>query len=117
LSKGKNSTQIGIRPTKDKMSRFQTNAVPLFKSHKIWLPEELKDSSELQELLAELSLATVKGFKSRNDDQIDTVTMLAEINSWRPSEVSTEVDEEGKSKFSKYWDEEEEDEGESSYFV
>jgi predicted phage terminase large subunit-like protein len=81
LSKGKNSTQIGIRPTKDKMSRFQTNAVPLFKSHKIWLPEELKDSSELQELLAELSLATVKGFKSRNDDQIDTVTMLAEINS------------------------------------
>ena len=88
LSKGKNSNTIGIRPTKDKMSRFQQNAIPLFKSKKIWLPEELKDSDELTELLFELSLATLKGFKSKHDDQIDTITMLAELNAWKPSEVS-----------------------------
>ena len=89
LSKGKNSKSIGIRPTKDKMSRFQQNAVPLFKAKKIWLPEELRDSAELMELLNEISLATLKGFKSKHDDQLDTISMLAELNAWKPSEVST----------------------------
>jgi len=64
LSTGKDSNVIGIRPTKDKMSRFQQNAVPLFKAKKIWLPMELKDSDELAEMITELSLATLKGFKS-----------------------------------------------------
>jgi len=68
LSKGKGSNAVGIRPTKDKMSRFQQNAIPLFKAKKIWFPEELKDSTELAELLLELSLATFKGFKSKHDD-------------------------------------------------
>ena len=94
LSTGKNSKSVGIRPTKDKMSRFQQNAVPLFKSKKIWLPEDLRDSAELTELLLELSLATLKGFKSKHDDQLDTISMLAELNSWRPSEVSTYEEEE-----------------------
>ena len=118
LSKGKSSTQVGIRPTKDKMSRFQTNALPLFKAGKIWLPEELRDSKELAEMLNELNLATIKGFKSKHDDVIDTITMLGEINAWKPSEVSTEMDENGRSAFSKYWDEPETaEEGNSSYFV
>ena len=117
LAKGKNSNTIGIRPTKDKMSRFQQTAVPLFKSGKIWFPEELKNSDELREMLNEISLATVKGFKSKHDDQVDNISMLAEFNAWKPSEVSTELDETG-SKFSRYWDDEpEEDDRESSYFV
>ncbi len=62
------SNKPGLRPTKDKMSRFQTNAVPLFKSGKIHFPEELKESDELDEVLNELRLATVKGFKSAHDD-------------------------------------------------
>ena len=78
LSKGKNGNNIGIRPIKDKMSRFQENVVPLFKMKKIWFPEEL---------------ATIKGFKSKHDDQIDTISMLAELNTWKPSEVSVEYDE------------------------
>jgi len=119
LSKGRNSNTIGIRPTKDKMSRFQQNAIPLFKSKKIWLPEELKDSDELVELLFELSLATLKGFKSKHDDQIDTITMLAELNAWKPSEVGPqEEEEEDTLKDSRMWgDNNIKKEGDSSYFV
>ena len=86
LSSEIGSNQEGIRPTKDKMSRFQTNALPLLKMHKINFPEELRDSDELEEMLGELFLATQKGFKSKHDDQIDNVTMLGEIETWRPSE-------------------------------
>lgn len=117
LSKGKTGNTVGIRPTRDKMSRFQQNAVPLFKSKKLWLPEELKDSKELAELLNELSLATFKGFKSKHDDQIDTISMLAELNAWRPSEVSVEDSEDGDGMFSPLWQDEDEEVGESSYFV
>lgn len=120
LSKGKNSNSIGIRPTKDKMSRFQQNAVPLFKAGKIWFPEELRDSAELREMLNELTLATVKGFKSKHDDCIDTVTMLSELNAWRPSEVSVDEDaHRPRGGFSKLWDDGD-DLGEAeqpSYFV
>ena len=117
LAKGKNSNSVGIRPTKDKMSRFQQTAVPLFKAGKIWFPEELRDSDELKEMMSEISLATVKGFKSKHDDQVDNISMLSEFNAWKPSEVSTEMDEDGRH-FSKYWDDEETvEEGGSSYFV
>ena len=119
LSKGKNSNTIGIRPTKDKMSRFQQNAIPLFKSKKIWLPEELKDSEELTELLFELSLATLKGFKSKHDDQIDTITMLAELNAWKPSEVSIQDEDPSEElENSTMWgDSTTKKIGDSSYFV
>jgi len=114
LSKGKNSNSIGIRPTKDKMSRFQQMAVPLFKSGKIWFPEELKDSTELAEMMNELALATIKGFKSKHDDQIDNISMLGEFNAWKPSEVSTADSKDG----SMLWDDEDPEEtGDSSYFV
>ena len=119
LSKGRNSNTIGIRPTKDKMSRFQQNAVPLFKSKKIWLPEELKESEELVELLFELSLATLKGFKSKHDDQIDTITMLAELNAWKPSEVGPQDNDKDELEHSIMWgdDGSTKKAGDSSYFV
>ena len=118
LSKGKGSKSVGIRPTKDKMSRFQQNAVPLFKAKKIWLPEELKNSKELAELLSELSLATLKGFKSKHDDQIDTISMLAELNAWKPSEVSTYDEQEESESGSLIWEEDTaESNADSSYYV
>ena len=118
LSKGKDSNKIGIRPNKDKMSRFQQNAVPLFKGKKIWLPEELKDSPELAELLSELSLATFKGFKSKHDDQLDTISMLPELNAWKPSEVGTVDDEDNEFAKSGMWaDDDTNHGGDSSYFV
>ncbi len=118
LSTGKDSKKPGIRRNRDKMSVFQQNAVPLFKSHKIWLPEELKDSAELTELLSEISLATVKGFKSKNDDQLDTISMLPELNAWRPSEVGiVEEVEEETSDPTGMWGDEKKKVGDSSYFV
>ena len=75
LATGKGKTSPGIRPNKDKMSRFQQIALPLFKAGKIWFPEELKDSIELKEMMNELSLATFKGFKSKHDDQIDNISV------------------------------------------
>jgi hypothetical protein len=114
LANGRGKTTPGIRPTKDKMSRFQQIALPLFKAGKIWFPEELKDSEELAEMLTEISLATYKGFKSKHDDQLDNISMLGEFNAWKPSEVSTGESGEG----SMLWDEEEEKpRGSSSYFV
>jgi hypothetical protein len=89
-------------------------AVPLFKSGKIWFPEELKDSTELAEMMNELALATIKGFKSKHDDQIDNISMLGEFNAWKPSEVSTADSKDG----SMLWDDEDPEEtGDSSYFV
>jgi len=115
LASGRGKTSPGIRPNKDKMSRFQQMAVPLFKSGKIWFPEELRDSDEMSEMLNELQLATLKGFKSKHDDQIDNISMLGEFNAWKPSEVST--DEHHKDG-SMLWDDAEPEEvGDSSYFV
>ncbi len=34
----------------------------------------------------ELSLASVRGFKSKHDDCIDTVSMLSNLNTWKPSQ-------------------------------
>ena len=115
LASGRGKTSPGIRPNKDKMSRFQQTAVPLFKSGKIWFPEELRDSAELSEMIDEISLATIKGFKSKHDDQIDNISMLSEFNAWKPSEVSTnEHSKDG----SMLWDDDEpESSGDSSYFV
>jgi predicted phage terminase large subunit-like protein len=114
LATGRGKTSPGIRPNKDKMSRFQQIALPLFKAGKIWFPEELRDSIELKEMMNELSLATFKGFKSKHDDQIDNISMLGEFNAWKPSEVSTGDSGDG----SMLWDDEEpEAEGSSSYFV
>ena len=113
LASGKGRSSPGIRPNKDKMSRFQQLALPLFKAGKLWFPEELKESDELAEMLAEISLATYKGFKSKHDDQLDNISMLGEFNAWKPSEVST-----GQQDGSMLWDDEEpESYGSSSYFV
>ena len=69
-------------------------------------------------MLFELSLATLKGFKSKHDDQIDTITMLAELNAWKPSEVGPqEVEEEDELQDSTMWGDRPRKVGDSSYFV
>ena len=118
---GKPGKTFGIRPLKDKMSRFQQNALPLFASKKLWFPEELKDSEEMVELLNEICLATYKGFKSKHDDVIDTISMLPELNAWKPSETG-EMEQESNSSNDRsgLWEEHEIGESNtqhSSYFV
>jgi predicted phage terminase large subunit-like protein len=85
LAKEENSNQEGLRPTTNKMTRFQ-NVIPLFKSKKIWLPKETVESKLMVELLDELQNAAVSGFKSKHDDAIDCISMVARMQAWKPSE-------------------------------
>jgi hypothetical protein len=78
-----NTPQGGIRPTKDKMSRFQT-ILPMFKQGKMWFNQSLKNSKFGKEMINELQRATISGFRSKHDDAIDTVSMLTELNPWKP---------------------------------
>jgi phage terminase large subunit-like protein len=85
LAQEENSKEIGLRPNTNKLVRFMT-VVPLFKARKIFLPIEKKNEAPIVELVNELSLASVSGFKSKHDDGIDTISMLPLLRAWRPSE-------------------------------
>lgn len=87
LASDSNSNMPGIRPNTNKMERFNV-VVPWFKLNRIYFPLEMKDSFEIGEFINELGLASRKGFKSKNDDCIDTISMLANLNPWKPSEDS-----------------------------
>ena len=51
----------------------------------MFFPVEEKGSIALDELMDELKLTTVGGFKSKHDDALDTVSMLALMPIWMPS--------------------------------
>lgn len=79
-----NSNNPGIRPTTNKMTRFQT-VVPLFKMGKVYFPSEYKDEHPaLIEILDELTLAAPNGFRSKHDDGIDTISMLSVMKAFKP---------------------------------
>lgn len=80
-----NDSKPGIRPNTNKLVRFNT-MVPMFKARKVFFPIEKKTSEPLAEALNELELATPGGFKSKHDDFIDTISMLASLTPWKPSE-------------------------------
>lgn len=82
-----NDSKPGIRPNTNKMVRFNI-VVPLFKARKIFFPIEKKNSPEVVEFVTELSLVTPGGFKSKNDDCNDTISMLGSLTPWKPSEES-----------------------------
>lgn len=87
-----NNNEPGIRPSTDKMQRFNV-VLPLFKARKMFFPHERKNEEALAEGMTELSLAAVSGFKSKNDDFIDTISMLGLLKTWRPSEEALPVDQ------------------------
>lgn len=84
LASDNNGGKEGIRPVTDKMNRFHT-VIPWFKQGLMHLPEEMADEPWVVEMKEELSLATPKGFKSKHDDSIDTISMLSTMNPIRPS--------------------------------
>lgn len=84
LARQKGSSKAGIRPVVDKFSRFRL-VEPLFKTGKIFFPKEMKEDPILQEAMNELSLVSFSGFKSKHDDFIDTISMLSQIQAWKPS--------------------------------
>jgi hypothetical protein len=67
------------------MVRFNI-VVPLFKTGKMYFPLEKKGSPEMAECMNELSLASVNGFRSKQDDFIDNISMLGSLTPWRPTE-------------------------------
>ncbi|RLB94162.1 MAG: hypothetical protein DRH26_02005 [Deltaproteobacteria bacterium] len=87
LATDRNSNEPGIRPNTNKMVRFNI-VVPWFKSHTMFFPTELKDTPFIREFISELSLVSVQGFKSKNDDCLDVTSMLSSLTMWRPSEVT-----------------------------
>ena len=91
-----NANKAGIRPNTNKMVRFNI-IVPWFKQNKIFFPQERKNSGELAECIQELSLASSGGFKSKHDDFIDTISMLASLTPWKPSNEAPLVKEGGSS--------------------
>ena len=108
-----NNARPGIRPNTNKMVRFNV-MVPLFKAHKFFWPQELKEDARMIEAMDELTLASPGGFKSKHDDFIDTISMLGSMNAWKPTEevgfrnADTDVWE---------WDEEDPNQRLSSYVV
>lgn len=82
-----NDMKPGIRPNTNKLVRFNL-VVPWFKARKVFYPIEKKTSVEVVEHVTELGLITPGGFKSKHDDCIDTVSMLASLTPWKPSEES-----------------------------
>jgi phage terminase large subunit-like protein len=91
LASDGNDGRPGIRPNTNKMVRFNT-VVPLFKARKIFFPIERKTEPTIVEAMNELTLVSVSGFRSKNDDFVDTVSMLPLMNAWKPSEEAPLVD-------------------------
>jgi predicted phage terminase large subunit-like protein len=81
-----NTNNIGIRPNTNKMVRFNI-VVPWFKAHTMYFPTELKETPFIQEFMTELQLASQEGFKSKNDDCLDSISMLSSLKIWRPTEA------------------------------
>jgi predicted phage terminase large subunit-like protein len=85
LASDSNENSPGIRPTTNKMVRFQS-VVPWFKAGKMYFPNEKKHDLVLLEIMDELRLASQSGFRSKHDDCIDTISMLPLLKAWKPSE-------------------------------
>lgn len=93
LTSHNNSNIPGVRPNTNKLVRFNI-VVPLFKSHMIFFPIEMKTDATIAEAMNELSLASASGFKSKHDDFIDTISMLSLMNPWKPSEETAMIESE-----------------------
>ncbi len=84
LASDNNSNREGIRPNNNKFVRFQT-MVPMFKSHKVMFPKEMKQSKCMVQAMDELSLISIHGFKAKHDDFSDTISMLSVMRAFKPS--------------------------------
>jgi phage terminase large subunit-like protein len=103
LASDKNSKTPGIRPNTNKFQRFN-GVVPWFKAQKIRFPAQMKDSKPMKQAVDELSLVSMSGFKSKHDDFSDTISMLAVMPTWKPSEPAPEEGSMQNKRGSRYFD-------------
>lgn len=85
LASDTKSGEEGIRPSVNKLQRFNV-VVPWFKQGMMHFPDDCQSHEALVEILLELRQAAVGGFKSKHDDAIDTISMLAAFKTFKPSE-------------------------------
>lgn len=78
------SNEPGIRPDIDKLRRFNM-VVPWFKSGKMYFPDELRMSVIMSSFVGQIKMATFRGLKGK-DDCLDTISMLAYLTPWKPSD-------------------------------
>ena len=83
LASENNSNAPGIRPTTNKMQRFNV-VVPWFKAGKMYFPEDMKQSAPMRQAMDEISLVSPSGFKSKHDDFSDTISMLPLMHTFAP---------------------------------
>lgn len=83
-SSSKTGSEPGIRPTVDKLTRFNL-VVPWFKMGKIYWPQEMKTSVIMGLFMGQIRLVTQSGIKGK-DDCLDTISMLGYLKPWKPSE-------------------------------
>lgn len=76
---------LGLRPNNNKLERFNM-VLPDFKTKRFYFPVDKKHGTALKEMLLELSQTSVGGFRSKHDDALDTVSQLAMMQIWLPSE-------------------------------
>lgn len=70
---------VSENKSKGKIDRLKL-MVPKFEKRKIWFPEELKDTSDMKELLEELKYCTNEGKGTKHDDGLDLISQLALID-------------------------------------
>ena len=67
------------------------------KQGKIYFPKEYQDEHPaIIEAIDELSLASPKGFRSKHDDFIDTISMLALMKAFKPDTTGDLVQKQDK---------------------
>ena len=115
LASDRKSGEPGIRSSQgQKFTRFNSYAVPLFKAHKFYFPEEMREDDIMKEAINQLTLVTPAGFKSKKDDFLDTISQLGEMTLYAPSDSINVVGDK-----SGLWDDDDNDEQDSlnSYMV
>lgn len=117
LASDNNSNQPGIRPSTNKLQRFNV-VVPWFKSGKMYFPEQMRQSTPMKQAMDELKLVSPSGFKSKHDDFSDTISMLALLNTWAPTQDTNITQQDGQDIWGDYDDYEEDySSGYDSYVV
>ena len=62
-------------------------ATPFFQNNKIFFPEEIKNTPDMQELMEELKYVTYTGFGTPHDDGCDLISQLVMINAIPPVSI------------------------------
>lgn len=115
LASDRKSGEPGIRSSQgQKFTRFNSYAVPLFKAHKFYFPEEMREDDIMKEAINQLTLVTPAGFKSKKDDFLDTISQLGEMTLYAPSDSINVIGDK-----SGLWDDDDNDDQDSlnSYMV